>query len=155
MTTQIINGFVVHCDGQPFVLPLDCVLETMQVNAGNIESIVGQGRCVLRRNEMLTVVCLHDALTGDRRREAKREEETLVAVQGQRGRYAIAVDSVLGVRKLVLKTIHGLDTCASFVTGAALMGDGTIALVLELENLRKSGWAATAMPQNRPHRRIA
>ena len=85
-----------------------------------------------------------------------REGETLVAVQGQRGRYAIIVDTVLGVRKLVLKTIHGLQTCASFVTGAALMGDGTIALVLDLEDLLKAGTARTSIARNgKPARRQA
>lgn len=149
VTTQIINGFVVYCDSQPFVLPLDRVLETMQVGSHQIESIVGKGRCVIRHGEMLTVVSLHDALNCRRVGDETRDDETLVAVQGQRGRYAIIVDTVLGVRKLVLKTIHGLQTCASFVTGAALMGDGTIALVLDLEDLLKAGTARPAIPAAR------
>ncbi len=156
VTTQIINGFVVYCDSQPFVLPLDRVLETMQVGSSQIESIVGKGRCVIRHDEMLTVVSLHDALNSRRLEGGVREGETLVAVQGQRGRYAIIVDTVLGVRKLVLKTIHGLQTCASFVTGAALMGDGTIALVLDLEDLLKAGTARTSIARNgKPARRQA
>lgn len=155
VTTQIINGFVVYCDSQPFVLPLDRVLETMQVGSHQIESVVGKGRCVIRHGEMLTVISLHDALNCRRLEDGSRDGETLVAVQGQRGRYAIIVDTVLGVRKLVLKTIHGLQTCASFVTGAALMGDGTIALVLDLEDLLKTGIARTSNSRNgktpRPH----
>ncbi|MBM3288688.1 MAG: hypothetical protein FJY92_00915, partial [Candidatus Hydrogenedentes bacterium] len=139
VTTQIINGFVVYSGGQPFVLPLESVIQTMRVPADEIESVTGRGRCVLRHGELLAVVSLQDALAGVRRPGVPAQDETLVAVRGQRGRYAVAVDSVLGVRKLVLKAIHGLSGQTGLVTGAALMGDGAIALVLGLEDLLASG----------------
>ena len=48
---------------------------------------------------------------------------------------AIHVDEVLGVKKVVQRTISGINTDMPYIKGGALMSDGTVALILDLDNL--------------------
>ena len=74
----------------------------------------------------------------------------MVAVEPRKQRIALGVDNVLGVQQVVVKEIDGLASTCDFVAGGALMGDGSVALVIDLDKVHAAeigveGEAATAL----------
>ncbi|MFM2092737.1 MAG: hypothetical protein RLZZ127_3226, partial [Planctomycetota bacterium] len=128
-TTQIIGGYLVHAGGQLLVLPLDRVRETFRPEPGAIGALPGGGRMIQRHGRMLPVIGLADRLG-----LAPGGVRALVVVECQRRPLAIEVERVVGVQKVVVRPLVGLPP-STLVAGAALMGDGSAALILAPDGL--------------------
>ena len=135
VTTQIMSGFLVSVSGQIFILPMDRVQETIKVEQHEINTVTGKGRCVIRHGEVLPMLPLADLLEISSAGPNKRDYETVVSVTARSKLYALSVDEVLGVQKLVSREIEGLGDEIGFVTGGALLGDGSVALILDLDRV--------------------
>jgi two-component system chemotaxis sensor kinase CheA len=59
-------------------------------------------------------------------------------VESQDGIFGLQVDDVLGVQKVVLREINGLETTYNAISGGALMGDGSVTLFLDVDQLSRA-----------------
>jgi two-component system chemotaxis sensor kinase CheA len=135
ISTQIMEGFLVETDSRSFVLPLSGILEARQTEIEDVTVIADQAK-VVTHSGVMPIISLLDAL-GYAKNGHSGMEKVTVTLTSKSGPYAIAVDKLLGVRKVVFRSIEGLDDArAPAVTGAALMGDGSMALILDIEKLR-------------------
>jgi two-component system chemotaxis sensor kinase CheA len=134
VTTQIMPGYLIRIGGRPFAIPLDRVLETFKAVPSDFSPVIGQGHCIERRGELLTVVSA-DEILHDRPHDWQARSHVLVAVSANRRKLAVAVDGVLGVQKVVLRQMQGLPGGDDMVAGSALLGDGSLALVLDVDRL--------------------
>ena len=134
VTTQIIPGFLVEVNTQCYVLPMDRVHETTKVSKERITTVVGQGECVTLHGTILPVLELWSVL-GLRKPQTQSNERVVVTVEAKKRQFAVVVDNVLGVRKVVLRQIDGLEERSPAIAGGALMGDGSVALVIDVEKL--------------------
>jgi two-component system, chemotaxis family, sensor kinase CheA len=134
VTTQIIQGFRVEIDGQCFVLPTDRIQETVAVDRGEIHSVPDEGLFVKLHGGVLPVCRLRDEL-GMTAPETEKDQILLVTLTSRGRRMAAAVDAVLGMQKVVLREIEGLPTTTDIIAGGALLGDGTVALVIDVDQL--------------------
>lgn len=129
VTTQIMAGFLVRAGGLILVLPLECVLETFRLRGQDITHMQGHdaGRLIVRHDLSVPVVSLAGALgLADR-----VPPQAVVAVESKGRRVALEVEAVLGVRKVVLRSLDGLPVQEGLYSGGALLGDGTVALILD------------------------
>ncbi len=133
VTTQIMSGFLVSVSGQIFILPMDRIQETIKVEQHEINTVTGKGRCVIRHDQVLPMLPLADLLEISSSGPKKRDYETVVSVTSRSKLFGLSVDEVLGVQKLVSREIEGLGDDIGFVTGGALLGDGSVALILDLD----------------------
>ncbi len=133
VTTQIMPGYLVEVAGRKYVLPMNKVRETASVAASACKTITGKGRCVVRHGAVLPLVTLR-GLFGQVEGE-HTDQVIVVTVEAGHERYAVAVDNVLGVQQVVLREIEGLEIDTDLVAGGALMGDGSVALVVNPEVL--------------------
>lgn len=136
VTTQIMEGFFVEIDGEPFVVPLDKVRETFVVPGESINSMVGRGEFIVRHDEVLPVVSMHSVFGVEKQQQDERLMLSVI-VKGRPA--AFEIDEVLGVHQFVLKEIIGLSDLNPMLTGGALMGDGRIALVVDLPAIVEQG----------------
>ncbi len=137
VTTRILQGYLVRLADRLFAIPLDRVRETFAFTPDQITTVSGRGRCILRHGEVLPVVSLAEA-TGIEGREIEGRR-ILITIECRERRVAVAVDGVAGVQKVVVRDIVGLPVPLRLVSGGALMGDGSIALVLDAESLVLGG----------------
>ncbi|MFM2090818.1 MAG: hypothetical protein RLZZ127_1307 [Planctomycetota bacterium] len=128
-TTQIIGGYLVRAGGQLLVLPLDRVRETFRPEPDAVHCIPGGGRMIGRHGRMLPVLGLAERLGF-----TPGPARALVVVEAQRRLAALAVETVVGVQKVVVRPLAGLPPTA-LIAGAALMGDGSAALILAPDGL--------------------
>jgi two-component system chemotaxis sensor kinase CheA len=143
VTTQIVGGYLVRAGGSTYVLPLERVRETFRARPDERQSLAGAGRCIMRRGQVLPLQELGDILAS-RAETWPARGLPIVVVEARRRQLALAVEGVIGVQKVVIRRLAGLPAGAPMLSGAALLGDGHLALVLDLDQLAVSDAAGSA-----------
>ncbi len=133
VATQIIPAYMFQQDGRNFGLPMAVVGETFRCPSADIRGIPGQGGATMHHGKVLSVVESATLLApgsavpdGDR---------LLVIINAGNGPYALAIDAVLGVQQVVVRPVESDMTMPPWIAGAALMGDGTVAMMIEPAHL--------------------
>ena len=130
MMTRVMT---VEAGGQVLGLPLDQIVETAQVKRGHISSI-GQGQAFVLRNRTIPLIDLVASV--GRQPNATPSEEAkvvVVSVGGQLG--GLEVDRFGERLDVMLKPMDGLLHGMPGVAGTSLLGDGTVLVVLDLQDL--------------------
>jgi len=135
VSTQIIDGFLVRVDENCYVIPLDKVREVFSPEGQDMCNVVERGLCVLRHDELLAVVRLSDVFQTDCLSQRHDDNAIMVSTSVGGKKIAFCVDNVLGVQKLVLKDLEGLELNSDVFSSGAVMGDGTVAMVLDVDHL--------------------
>ena len=137
VTTQIMQGFLVESGGQSFVLPMSKVHETVVINEDEITTVPGENRCINRHDKIVPLISLRNALGINEANGngATQNKGIVISVESHDGIFGLQVDDVLGVQKVVLREINGLETTYNAIAGGALMGDGSVTLFLDVDQL--------------------
>ncbi len=143
LTLAIIDGMVVRCGEERFILPLTHVHESVQARPSDLHLATGMGEVLLLRGENLPVIRLGKAL-GRKPTKTTENHQIAIIVRSQGKPFAALVDDIIGQHQVVIKKLGSeLQHLAGF-SGSAILGDGRPALILELANLtaaHKSGAA--------------
>lgn len=161
VSTRIMDGYLVQGQsGTVYVLPLKLVIEAFAPDPSHLGTVQDKGRIVRRRGMVYPLVDL-EALICREGTEAsggmdswKEEISTLVLIRFSGQTAALAISRVVGVQKIVVKPIEGLSLNSDLFEGAALMGDGHVALVVGGKGIRNL-FDATANPMSPPLRDMA
>jgi two-component system chemotaxis sensor kinase CheA len=94
----------------------------------------GKGEFVNLRGEQIPVVRLNEAL-GLSEDRPQIWDSTLVCVESEKGRMAILVDALLGRQQVVIKTLGRSMAKIKEISGGAILGNGDIALILNIDGL--------------------
>jgi two-component system chemotaxis sensor kinase CheA len=139
LTLAIIDGFGVGVGDETYIVPLDAVLECLALPVDPHRD--GNGRGVINlRGEALPYLRLRDRFNATG--AAPRREHVLV-VQHAGGRAGIAVDALYGERQAVIKSLGaGLDGLSG-LSGSTILGDGRVALILDVPALLREAVAST------------
>ena len=132
LTLAIMDGMSVAVGDEVYILPLSAVVESFQVTDGLV-STVAQGSPLVRvRDEYMPVVEL-DKLFDVPRSLAAQERRTdiMVVVEVEDSRVALRVDDLLGQQQVVVKNLETNYRKIANVSGATIMGDGSVALILD------------------------
>ena len=144
VTTQIVSGFLVETGHQRFVFPMTKVLETTRLENANILTVASQGRCFKHHDRVIPLVSMDRLLELDPGEETQRDFELVVTLAARQGNFGVAVDQVVGVQQVVLRHIHGLICNSESIAGGALMGDGSVALIIDVDRMH-SEFTASAL----------
>lgn len=136
LTLAILDGQLVRVGHETFVVPLVSIIESLQVKAESVKSIAGDAELYRLRNEYIPVIRLHKAfnIASD---STKLVGGLLVVVEGE-GRYGgIFVDELLGQQQVVIKSLESNYKKVEGISGATILGDGTVALIVDTPGLIK------------------
>jgi two-component system, chemotaxis family, sensor kinase CheA len=147
LTLAITEGMLMRVGKERYVIPTLSIERNIRPTADMLPTVVGRGEMLLLREELLPVVRLGE-LFGIEGARGSLEEGLLVVIGAAERRCALFVDELLGQQQVVVKSLgEGLGKLAG-VTGGAVLGDGTVGLILdalELVNLaRKRATASRA-----------
>lgn len=143
VSTKIIDGYLVRGrDSSIFVLPLKSVLEAFVADPVEIFTVKRQGRMVKRRDLLHPVLNLDAVVQNTQEEDGSTAElfvdkTTLVLLDIGDKTIALAVNEIVGVQKVVVKSIDGLNAQSKMIEGAAVMGDGGVALILGEQGLSR------------------
>jgi two-component system chemotaxis sensor kinase CheA len=144
LTLAILDGLTVRVGEETFVFPLASVLESFQRQAGDVQSVKGDREVISLRGEFIPVVRLQHLLgVGTPQETSGRTLLVLVESEGRRA--AMAVDELLGQQQVVIKSLETHYRRVEGVSGATILGDGRVALILDVPGLmRLEAGAASA-----------
>ena len=136
LTLAIMDGMSVDVGGECYILPLASVVESFQVQADTIRTIGGSGQVVQVRDEYLPVVEL-ERVFNIPRVDPDTGSAVMVVVEAEGHRAALLVDELLGQQQVVVKNLESNYRRVSDVSGATIMGDGRVALILDVGSLAR------------------
>lgn len=133
LTLSIVDGMVVACKQQWFVLPLSLIIETMQVAKHHVATL-GNQAVIKARGEYWPIAYLGYLMDIDHQ-PVSLEHALVVLTEINGKRAAIVVDDMVGEQQVVIKSLERHFRTVSGLSGATIMGDGTIAYILDPEAL--------------------
>ncbi len=134
LTLAIMDGMSVGVGDEVYILPLGSVVESFQVQADTIRSIGGRGRVVQVRDEYMPVIDLEKVFDVPRF-DFEHVSNIMVVAESEGGRVALLVDELLGQQQVVVKNLESNYRKVDDVSGATIMGDGRVALILDIGSL--------------------
>ena len=125
---------LVRSNEKIFIIPTLCITESFRPLEENVHTAGGKDEFVQLRSDLLPIVRLNQVLElGEV--NANPWESTLVCIENVRGKFALLVDELVGRQQVVIKTLGGFLAKTEGVSGGAVMGNGEIALILNVEEL--------------------
>ena len=134
LTLASIQALMFRVDKQHYAVPLDSVLEIARANDGEIHEI--DGREVLRlRDQVLSVVRLDQLIVNTAPRAARKTRHFVVTIGAGSRRFGLIVDGLVGEEELVIKAFEDRLVASELVSGASILGDGTVVLILNVPSV--------------------
>jgi len=134
LTLAIIDGMIVRCSDKIFIIPTLSIIESFRPAQESVHVAGGKEEFVQLRTELLPIIRLNKTL--DLGGEMPHPwESTLVCIENQKGKFALLVDELVGRQQVVIKTLGEFFAQTEGVTGGAVMGNGEVALILNVEEL--------------------
>jgi two-component system chemotaxis sensor kinase CheA len=134
LTLAIMDGMSVGVGEEVYILPLSSVVESFQVSEHTIKTIGGSGRVVEVRGDYMPVMDL-EQLFNVPRFDFENAAAIMVVIEADGGRVALLVDELLGQQQVVVKNLEANYRKVDDVSGATIMGDGRVALILDVGSM--------------------
>jgi two-component system chemotaxis sensor kinase CheA len=138
LTLAIIDGLVIAVGRERYIVPLFAVRETFRPTPEMISTVLGRGEVALVRGELLPVVRLYRRFGVKPRTEDPSQAVLIVAESGSRV-YCLMVDDFIGKQEVVIRNLGETLKNIPGVAGGAILGDGRVGLVLDLEGVSGAG----------------
>ena len=134
LTLAIMDGMSVGVGNEVYILPLSSVVESFLVKAEAV-STVGQGSQLVKvREEYMPVIELEKVFQVPRF-DQEKANNIMVVVEAEGSRAALLVDELLGQQQVVVKNLESNYRKVPNVSGATILGDGKVALILDTAGL--------------------
>ncbi|MBN9422818.1 MAG: chemotaxis protein CheA [Candidatus Accumulibacter sp. 66-26] len=141
LTLAILDGMSVAVGSQTYILPLSSVIESLQPLAEDVKTLANQTRVIRVRGDYLPVIVLHE-IFNIAPLAAGFTQGIMVILDADGTKAALFVDALVGQHQVVIKSLENNYRRVAGVSGATIMGDGHVALILDVPAL--IGMAKTA-----------
>ncbi|MBC3765455.1 chemotaxis protein CheA [Neptunicella marina] len=136
LTLAIVDGMCVGVGDQIYVVPLVNIIESIQPQPSQIKSLT-KDKLLWVRDKYWPVIPLYDCMAIDNA-QLDPADAIVVLIESSKKRFGLMVDRLLGQQQVVIKSLEQNYRRVSGVAGATIMGDGTVALILDVESLASS-----------------
>ncbi len=134
LTLAIVDGQSVAVGSETYIVPLVTIVESLQLGRGTSNRLVGQGEVFSFRGEYVPIVRLHELFdVAPRAREL--HEGLIMVVEGDGRKVGLFVDDLLGQQQVVIKSLETNYGRIGGISGATILGEGTVALILDVPGL--------------------
>jgi two-component system chemotaxis sensor kinase CheA len=142
LTLAILDGMSIAVNGETYVLPLTSIIESVQPELGSISTVAGHGRVIRVRDEYIPISHLgtllgesvpahNDAQKGDAHRNI------VVLLESEGKKFALQVDELVGESQVVIKSLESNYRRVPGFSGATILGNGHVAMILDVDALRR------------------
>lgn len=134
LTLAILDGQLIRVGDQTYIIPLMSIVETIQGRHETVSRIAGETELFRVRDEYLPVIRLHQLFDVISDSDAI-EDGLLVVAEAQGQRVGVLVDELLEQQQVVIKSLEKNFKATAGVSGATILGDGTVALIVDMAGL--------------------
>lgn len=133
LTLAIIKALLVTSGGETYAIPVENVSENIYIDAGNVHYICQQ-KIISLRNEVIPLISLQQSLFGQDNVHWDCEVPAVIVTAGEK-KTGLLVDQLLGQQEIVIKSLSDLLGRIKGIAGATILGDGKVALILNVATL--------------------
>jgi two-component system chemotaxis sensor kinase CheA len=137
LTLAILDGMSIRCGEEVYILPLGFVIESLQPQPDDVKDIAGMGSVIKVRGEYLPLVPLH-LMFGIDARHTNPCDGICVIVETEGRKAALFVDELVGQQQVVVKNLESNYRKVTGISGATILGDGGVSLILDVSALLRS-----------------
>ncbi len=132
LTLAVLEGMVIRCGDDRYVIPIASVIETQHLASTPIEHLTF-GQEVLRWRGEITPLHRLGAVMGS---SGTPNENIIIIAETERGdNVGIAVDEIVGQQQVVVKSLEGNYGTVNGASAATILGDGLVALILDVDSM--------------------
>lgn len=135
LTLAILDGQTVAVGDERYIVPLGSIVESIKISDGMLNNMTGNAEIFRLRDQYLPVIRLHELFNVQSARSLELTEGLVVVVVGQGLTCGLFVDDVLAQQQVVIKSLQEHYRRIEGISAATIMGDGSVALILDIPGL--------------------
>jgi two-component system chemotaxis sensor kinase CheA len=135
LTLAILDGQVISVGSDTYIMPLVSIIESLQIRPEMINVVAGRGETVKLRDEYVPIIRLHEIFGVENARANDLCDGLLVVIEGDGRRCGLFVDDLIGQQQVVVKSLEANYQQVEGVSGATILGDGSVALILDVPGI--------------------
>lgn len=143
LTLAILEGLSLSVGDEVYVVALTSIVESIQPGRGDVHLLNGRDEVVNVRGEVLPLIRLH-AVFGSKPKVTDPSKGLLVVLETDGRKAALLVDELIGQSQVVIKSIEANHRKVDGIAGATILGDGRVALILDVSQLLRMNAGLTA-----------
>ncbi|GLS24399.1 chemotaxis protein CheA [Marinibactrum halimedae] len=134
LTLAILDGQLVRVGDEVYVIPLVSIVESLQIKSKNINSVSGNMILYRLREDNVPIIPVYKAfnISAD---NTELDNALLVVVESDGRKVGLLVDDLLAQQQVVIKSLEGNYKRVEGISGATILGDGSVALILDISGL--------------------
>ncbi len=136
LTLAILDGQLIRVANEVYVLPLVSIIESIPLSMVEISKIAGDMKVYKLHNEYVPIIDLREEFVIQRGGGAN-SEGLLAIVEGENRKIALKIDDLMGQQQVVIKSLDSHYKSIQGVSGATILGDGRVSLILDIVGLAK------------------
>jgi two-component system chemotaxis sensor kinase CheA len=134
LTLAIIDGLVVGVGSERYIVPIFSVREMLRPTSEMIFTVEGMREMALVRNNLLPIVRLYKRF-GIQPRSREASDSLLIVAEAAGRTFCLMVDDLIGKQEVVIKSLGEIVKDLPGIAGGAILGDGRVGLILDLEGV--------------------
>ncbi len=138
LTLAIIQALLVRVARELYAIPLDSVLESQRVEISEVRTI-GGNEVITLRGQVVPLLRIADVFALGGKRDPEKLMVVIVGLQGRQ--VGLVVDSFEGEQEIVIKPLSDVVGRVSGISGATILGNGSISLIVDVHSLVSDAYA--------------
>jgi two-component system chemotaxis sensor kinase CheA len=134
LTLAILDGQLARIGNETYIVSLVSIVESLQMQPDQISTITGQAELYRLRDEYIPIIRVGDVL-GMKSEQNCLQNGLLIVVEADGQRVGLFVDDLLGQQQVVIKSLETNFRQVQGISGATILGDGTVALIVDVPGL--------------------
>jgi two-component system, chemotaxis family, sensor kinase CheA len=135
LTLAIIDGQSVAVGEETYIVPLVSIIESVNITEDILNKVAGKGETFRLRNQYIPIIRMHEIFNVQPKNKIRSNEGVIVVVERQGVLCGLFVDELLGPHQVVVKSLEANYRRVEGVSGATILGDGSVALILDVPGL--------------------
>lgn len=134
LTLAILDGQLIKVANETYIVPLVSIIESTQIDQAYVKEVSGRPSVYLFRDEFVPIYSIKDLFSLTDNSESLNQE-MIIIVENNGAKYALLVDELLEQEQFVLKSLEVNYMPVDGITGATILGDGNVALIIDIRGL--------------------
>ncbi|TKZ36282.1 chemotaxis protein CheA [Brachyspira catarrhinii] len=134
LTVAIIQALIVDAEKEYYAIPINSISETLKINVSDIQNLEGT-EVIKIREDVINVLSVKELFKLPARYENNIKSYYAVILASEEKKVALLVNNLIGEQDIVIKTLKDRITKVEGISGATILGDGTVSFILDIQTI--------------------
>lgn len=134
LTVAIIQALIVDAEKEYYAIPINSISETLKIGVDDIQNLEGT-EVIKIREDVINVLSVKELFKLPTRYESHIKSYYAVILASEDKKVALLVNNLIGEQDIVIKTLKDKVTRVEGISGATILGDGTVSFILDIQTI--------------------